>query len=181
MHPDRQRTDDEVPRETDDEQQPPVASTPDDPSASADLPPIVDVLLGDSADDGNTADLPEDSVAASPETDNDPAADIADAQWPEDGPTSPEATSGGEPQRGADLSVRAKQLLRPTSDGGPPLARPVVVVRLPNEKLRNIRDQAVAAAARHDTETCTELAELEVRRAFSQRDGEMRAITGNWT
>ena len=113
-----------------------------------------------------------------------PVASTPDVQWSEDGPTSLEATGGGEPQRGAsgaDLSPRAKQLLRPTSDGGPPLARPVVVVRLPNEKLRNIRDQAVAAAARHDTETCTELAELEVRRAFSQRDGEMRAITGNWT
>ena len=81
----------------------------------------------------------------------------------------------------ADLSPRAKQLLWPTSDGGPPLSRPVVVVRLPNEKLRSIRDQAVAASARRDTETCTELAELEVRRAFSRRDGEMRAITGNWT
>ncbi len=80
----------------------------------------------------------------------------------------------------ADLSLRAKQLLRPTSDGGPPLSRPVVVVRLPNEKLRSIRDQAVAASARRDTETCTELAELEVRRAFSKRDGDMRAIMGDW-
>jgi len=81
----------------------------------------------------------------------------------------------------ADLSPRAKQLLWPISDGGPPLSRPVVVVRLPNEKLRSIGDQAVTASARRDTETCKELAELEVRRAFSQRDGEMRAITGDWT
>ena len=81
---------------------------------------------------------------------------------------------------GADLSPRAKQLLGPTSDGGPPLARPVVLVRLPHEKLRSIRDEAVAASARRDTETCTELAEFEVRRAFSKRDGDMRAIMGDW-
>jgi hypothetical protein len=50
-------------------------------------------------------------------------------------------------------------LLLPTSDGGPPLARPIVLVRLSEDQLRHAREEALLDASRRDARTCEEIAQ----------------------
>ena len=46
-----------------------------------------------------------------------------------------------------------------SSDGRPPLARPIVIVRLSEDQLRHIREKALLEVARRDTQTCEEIAQ----------------------
>ncbi len=79
---------------------------------------------------------------------------------------------------GADLSPRATRLQSPTSDGGPPLARPIFLVSVPDEESRRIVDEALVEAGRRDAKTLGEIAEQKVHDAFWVRGCEERALYG---
>jgi hypothetical protein len=79
---------------------------------------------------------------------------------------------------GADLSPRATQLQSPTSDGGPPLARPILLAAVPDEESRRIVDEALVEAGRRDAKTLAEIAEQKVHDAFWLRACEERAVYG---
>jgi hypothetical protein len=106
----------------------------------------------------------------------DALAELNDVESPAAGSTqAPDASSVS-----ADLSDRAKSLLSPTLDGGPPMARPIVIVRLRDEQVERIVNHALAAASQRDAQTCGELAEQKVKYAFWVRDCEERAIMGDF-
>lgn len=78
----------------------------------------------------------------------------------------------------ADLSPRATKLQSPTSDGGPPLARPILLASVPDEQTRGILDEALAEAGRRDAKTAAEIAQQQVEDAFWLRACEERALYG---
>ena len=78
----------------------------------------------------------------------------------------------------ADLSPRATRLQSPTSDGGPPLARPILLAAVPDEESRRIVDEALVEAGRRDAKTLAEIAEQKVHDAFWLRACEERAVYG---
>jgi hypothetical protein len=80
--------------------------------------------------------------------------------------------------RTSDLNPRTKRMLRPTSDGGRPLARPVVEVRLSDEQLQRLQSRERLEAARKNEQTCRELVQEEIRKEFWRRDCQDRAIWG---
>jgi len=92
------------------------------------------------------------------------------------------STSGdlGVPERPSDpdLSPRATTLQSPTSDGGPPLARPILMATVPDEETRRILDEALAEAGRRDAKTIAEVAQQKVDDAFWLRACEERALYG---
>jgi hypothetical protein len=77
-------------------------------------------------------------------------------------------------------SVSERALLSPTSDGGPPLARPIVIVRLLDEQTRKVVRDALAVAAVRDKQTASQIAEQMVNHAFWLRDAQERAIYGDY-
>lgn len=78
----------------------------------------------------------------------------------------------------SDLSPRATRLQSPTSDGGPPLARPILLASVPDEETRRILDEALVEAGRRDAKTAAEVAKQQVDDAFWLRACEERAIYG---
>jgi hypothetical protein len=90
----------------------------------------------------------------------------------------PPASDGGPPT--ADLSERAKAMLSRTLDGGPPMARPVVLVRLPDDQYRRIVDEVMQATRERDERKVCEVAKKAVHDEFWWRDCQERAITGNY-
>ena len=70
--------------------------------------------------------------------------------------------------------------MAPTSDGGPPLARPIVLVRLASEEVSAIVEQALLAARDRDTKTLDQIAEAKVNFAFWSYKCEQRAANGTW-
>jgi hypothetical protein len=87
-------------------------------------------------------------------------------------------TPPGVPARAAEWSPRASALLDPTADGGPPLARPSVLVTLSVEQTRKIVDDALTANSPRAQKLVTEIVEEKVNEIFWQRDCEMRAVWG---
>jgi hypothetical protein len=59
------------------------------------------------------------------------------------------------------------------------MARPVVIVRLPDEQTQKIVDDALAASSKRDVQTTGEIAEQKVKYAFWVRDCQERAIFGD--
>jgi hypothetical protein len=72
--------------------------------------------------------------------------------------------------------TRAALLQSPTSDAGPPLARPIFLVSVPDEQTRRILDVALVEAGRRDAKTAAEVAKQQVDDAFWLRACEERAI-----
>lgn len=88
--------------------------------------------------------------------------------------------AGGASSSGSDLNSRTKALLSPTSDGGPPLARPIVQVSLSDAKLMKVRDEALEAASKRDAKTCKDVAEEVVDYYDWRRNCELRALNGDY-
>jgi hypothetical protein len=78
------------------------------------------------------------------------------------------------------MHARSRGLLSPTSDGGPPLARPIVLVSLEDAQVRKIIDQSLAATSERDAKTCKECAQQAVDYARWRDFCELRALTGNY-
>lgn len=76
----------------------------------------------------------------------------------------------------SDLSPRATLLQSPTSNGGPPLARPIFLVSVPDEQTRRILDEALAEAGKRDAKSAAEIAQKQVDDAFWLRACEERAL-----
>jgi hypothetical protein len=91
-----------------------------------------------------------------------------------------DASASGGREAAANLSPRTPDVLGPTSDGGPPLARPIVIVTLPGEQLRRLEEDALTSSAARSVRTCREIAEQRVNHALWVRDCEDRAINGDW-
>ena len=75
-----------------------------------------------------------------------------------------------------DYSSRTRALLSPASDGGPPMARPIVLVSLAEEQMQGITNEALAESGSRLAKTAAEVAEDKVNEAFWLRDCEMRAL-----
>jgi hypothetical protein len=82
------------------------------------------------------------------------------------------------PASGAELSPRATALQSLTSDGGPPLARPILMASVPDEQTRQLLDEALAEAGQRDAKTAAEIAQQQVDDAFWLRACEERALYG---
>ncbi|MGD9720827.1 MAG: hypothetical protein AB7O59_14145 [Pirellulales bacterium] len=67
-------------------------------------------------------------------------------------------------------------MLAPTADGGPPLARPIIIVRLSDEQMCEAREAALVAASQRDAALCKRIADEVVREEFWWRDTEERAM-----
>ena len=82
------------------------------------------------------------------------------------------------PERPSDseLSPRATRLQSPASDGGPPLARPILLASVPDQETRRILDEALVEAGRRDAKTLAEIAQKQVDDAFWLRACEERAL-----
>jgi hypothetical protein len=78
-----------------------------------------------------------------------------------------------------DASPTANALLEPTSDGGPPLARPTVLVSMTSDETRRLVEEALRAASQRVAKTAGEIAESKVNEALWFRDAQMRAICGD--
>jgi hypothetical protein len=74
----------------------------------------------------------------------------------------------------ADLSQHAKQMLSPTLDGGPPMARPIVLVRLADDQLRRIVDEVMEATRNQDEQAVREVARKTVHDELWWRDCQER-------
>jgi hypothetical protein len=92
------------------------------------------------------------------------------------GTTSDNWADEGETALRTDVSPRGQSLSTPTADGGPPLARPIVLVTLPDEWTRKIIDDALTANAERSEKCAKEAAQFIVDDYFWHRDCEMRAI-----
>jgi len=88
------------------------------------------------------------------------------------------STPSATPAPPADLSPRASALLSPTADGGPPLARPSVLLTLSHEQIRKIIEEEAEKDAAHTQKLLAEIAEEKVNEAFWLRDCETRAVWG---
>ncbi len=75
-----------------------------------------------------------------------------------------------------DYSSRTRALLSPAPDGGPPMARPIVLVSLAEEQMQGITNEALAESGSRLAKTAAEVAEDKVNEAFWLRDCEMRAL-----
>jgi hypothetical protein len=89
-------------------------------------------------------------------------------------------TSGSDPAGGESNSTSAA-MLAPTSDGGPPLARPMVMVTLTDERIARIREELLAASAKDDAKALVEIAKGVVHVELWWRDCQERAILGTRT
>ncbi len=77
-----------------------------------------------------------------------------------------------------ELREEARSMLNPTSDGGPPLARPIVLVRIPDEQTSLIIDSVLDAAAKRDYAMVRAIADERILFELGRRDSELRAILG---
>jgi hypothetical protein len=75
-----------------------------------------------------------------------------------------------------DDGSRTSALLSPAFDGGPPMARPIVLVSLAEEQMQGITNEALAESGSRLAKTAAEVAEDKVNEAFWLRDCEMRAL-----
>jgi hypothetical protein len=66
--------------------------------------------------------------------------------------------------------------LQPTADGGPPLARPIVLASLHNDAVNAVVEAAVQAATERDTKTLAEIAEGKIDFAFFRYLAERRVL-----
>ncbi len=74
--------------------------------------------------------------------------------------------------------MRARGLTTGTADGGPPLARPTVLMTLSDGQTRHILQEALAEDARRCELRAKEVAEFVVHDVFWHRDCQMRAVLG---
>lgn len=79
-----------------------------------------------------------------------------------------------------NLSPRATGLLQNTTDGGPPLARPVVLLSLSSAATQRLIEESLSAASQRDSQTLESIAKAKVHDAFWIRDAQRRAVTGDW-
>lgn len=79
-----------------------------------------------------------------------------------------------------DSNPSPNPLLQPTSDGGPPLARPMVLLSLTPDDTRRLIEEALRAASEQDARTMTEIAEFKVNERIWIEECQMRAIFGNY-
>jgi hypothetical protein len=77
------------------------------------------------------------------------------------------------------LSPHAQQMLRPTSDGGPSLARPIIIVRLADDQMEQLINETLRRSARRSEQTTKEVAQYIVDQEFWRRDCQDRAILGH--
>jgi hypothetical protein len=70
----------------------------------------------------------------------------------------------------------ANPRLRPTADGGPPLARPIVLVTLHTDVVNAAVGAALKAATERDTKTLNEIAEAKIDFAFFKYQAERRVL-----
>ena len=75
-----------------------------------------------------------------------------------------------------EQSARTHALLSPAFDGGPPMARPIVLVSLAAEQMQGITNEVLAESGSRLAKTASEVAEDKVNEAFWLRDCEMRAL-----
>jgi hypothetical protein len=90
-------------------------------------------------------------------------------------PTAPSPTGPSQaapPGSGAAANPR----LRPTADGGPPLARPIVLVTLHTDVVNAAVGAALKAATERDTKTLNEIAEAKIDFAFFKYQAERRVL-----
>ncbi len=101
--------------------------------------------------------------------------------------SSPGATPLETPPSGAasahapnsDLSPHAQQMLQPTPDGGPPMARPIIIVRLADDQMEQVINETLRRSARRSEQTSKEVAQYIVDQEFWRRDCQERAILGH--
>ena len=96
------------------------------------------------------------------------------------GETSDAPTAGGASPSSSELDSLTQALLGPTSDGGPPLARLIVLVSLENTQFRKIIDESLATTSERDAKTCKECAQEAVDYARWRDHCELRALTGDY-
>jgi hypothetical protein len=73
-------------------------------------------------------------------------------------------------------SARTDALLSPPFDGGPPMARPIVLVSLDEEQMQGITNETLSESGSRTAKLAAELAQVKVDEAFWLRDCEMRAL-----
>jgi len=86
----------------------------------------------------------------------------------------PDRTFNPAPNSGA--APLTNPMTSPTDDGGPPLARPVVMLNLAEDQKRQIIDETVASVSKHDAKLLSEIAESKVDDAFWHYNCQLRAI-----
>ncbi len=79
----------------------------------------------------------------------------------------------------SDLSPRSQAMLNPTSDGGPPLARPIIIVRLADDQMEHLVNEICKRMAKRNEQTCRELVQELINQEFWRRDCQERAIIGS--
>ena len=79
------------------------------------------------------------------------------------------------PQSSADVPAGNPRLRR-TADGGPPLARPIVLVSLRTDELHAVVAAALKLAIDRDTKTLNQIAEAKVNLAFWKYKAEQRVL-----
>jgi hypothetical protein len=79
----------------------------------------------------------------------------------------------------SDLSPHAQSMLNPTSDGGPPLARPLIMVRLADDQMEHLINEICKRMAKRNEQTCRELVQHLINQEFWRRDCQERAIIGS--
>lgn len=92
-------------------------------------------------------------------------------------PSSESSDAPGSPTN--DLSDRTQRMLQPTSDGGPPLARPIIIVRLADDQMEWLINEILKRSAKRNEQTCRELVQHLIHQEFWRRDCEERAIFGH--
>lgn len=138
-------------------------------SAAPVLPPTIDDLVGRPGPPVFIEQGPERRPSAS----DGPSIQLLDE-------TTEVPTAGGTSSSTSDLVSRTQALLSPTSDGGPPLARPIVIVSLDEAERRKIVDEALAKSLERDEKLADERAEEKVSYAFWVRACEERALRGDY-
>lgn len=89
--------------------------------------------------------------------------------------TGPQPSTAARAQPSADVPS-GNPRLRPTADGGPPLARPIVLVSLRTDELHAVVTAALKLAIDRDTKTLNQIAEQKVNFAFWQYKAEQRVL-----
>lgn len=91
------------------------------------------------------------------------------------GEIAPQPSTAARTQPSADVPS-GNPRLRPTADGGPPLARPIVLVSLRTDELHAVVTAALKLAIDRDTKTLNQIAEQKVNFAFWQYKAEQRVL-----
>jgi len=166
-----------------------ISGTPAE-SLSDDLPPAEPPAIASAVDAPSAGPLPI-SAAVRPAVMPPVASDLG---APRENFTSIESPAAASFESGDRQSTRQRNIdeiaghftgsppaknprLNPTSDGGPPLARPIVLVTLATEQVEAIIHKALDAASERDQKTLVKIAEEKVNYAFWSYKVELSAIT----